>query len=197
MKTVYVIGGMGAGKSTATRMLAALGAPVINLDEVGHEVLAWSDVRSALAKAFGDQVIDADGQVNRTRLAACAFATEESTDVLNSIVQTATLKRLSDMLDTYRAQDARTVIVECSAFRSREAAKLREDDYVLAIVAPENARIARAQEVGWSADDIEKRMAQQISDEERRRSADFTIENDGSTEELKQKIVQWWDAFQG
>ena len=75
----FVIGGMGAGKSTARKALTDEGLAWIDLDQVGHEVLMWDTVKDDLRGAFGDDIFDENGEVVRSALAAKAFATPAAT----------------------------------------------------------------------------------------------------------------------
>ncbi|MDD6786445.1 MAG: dephospho-CoA kinase, partial [Eggerthellales bacterium] len=99
MKTIFVIGGMGAGKSTASRALASQGIPLIDLDVVGHEALTLDVVAQELAAAFGPQVLDAQGNVIRGEVAAAAFASEQATQMLNGITQPRIRELLAQKLN--------------------------------------------------------------------------------------------------
>ena len=79
MKKLFLIGGMGAGKSTARKALTDEGLAWIDLDQVGHEVLTWDTVKDDLRGAFGDDIFDENGEVVRSALAAKAFATPAAT----------------------------------------------------------------------------------------------------------------------
>ena len=70
MKKLFLIGGMGAGKSTARKALTDEGLAWIDLDQVGHEVLTWDTVKDDLRGAFGDDIFDENGEVVRSALAA-------------------------------------------------------------------------------------------------------------------------------
>ena len=85
MKKLFVIGGMGAGKSTARKALVDEGLPYIDLDVVGHEVLKWDIVKEELREEFGDDVFDENGEVVRRALAAKAFVSPYETRALNRI----------------------------------------------------------------------------------------------------------------
>ena len=73
MKKLFLIGGMGAGKSTARKALTDEGLAWIDLDQVGHEVLTWDTVKDDLRGAFGDDIFDENGEVVRSALAAKAL----------------------------------------------------------------------------------------------------------------------------
>ena len=77
MKNILIIGGMGAGKSSATRALASQGLPIVDLDQLGHVVLTWDSTKEELSRAYGARVFTAQGDVDRAALAAVAFATKE------------------------------------------------------------------------------------------------------------------------
>ena len=85
MKKLFLIGGMGAGKSTARKALTDEGLAWIDLDQVGHEVLTWDTVKDDLRGAFGDDIFDENGEVVRSALAAKAFATPAAARKLNTI----------------------------------------------------------------------------------------------------------------
>ncbi|MDD7369869.1 MAG: dephospho-CoA kinase, partial [Berryella intestinalis] len=85
MRQIFVIGGMGAGKSTARKALVEQGLAYIDLDKVGHEVLTWDVVKSDLVDAFGADILGEDGEVVRAALAQKAFVSPALTRKLNRI----------------------------------------------------------------------------------------------------------------
>lgn len=195
MKIVFIIGGMGAGKSTARKALEDQGLQYIDLDEIGHEIHHWPIVKDELVDAFGEDILDENGEINRRALAQKAFVSSDETRKLNRI----TLPRIEDAfatkLDELAAAGCPAVVVEYSVFKSRQMSLAYRADVIVAIAAPVETRVKRAVGSGFEEQDVRRRIAQQITDAERAERADVVIENDGTAEELYNKVVAWWKEY--
>lgn len=193
-KTVALIGGIGSGKSTVCDMLSSLGAGIVKLDEIGHDVLAYSEVKTSLRKAFGDTIFDDEGNVVRSRLAAAAFDSAEHTQQLNSITHPAIMGECFRRIDALREGHDVVVVEVTSGEMTREA--FAWADVIVAVNVPEEVRLVRAcARGGQSEADIRARMAQQPSDEQRASIADYTIDNDGSVEQACRAVEAVWGAL--
>lgn len=196
MKKIFVIGGMGAGKSTARKVLADQGVPFIDLDKVGHDVLEWDTVKEDLVEAFGADILGADGRVVRSKVAAKAFATPAETRKLNRISMPRIEESLTDQLDELVREGHKAVVVEYSVFKNRQTSMANGADVVLAVLAPLEDRIKRAVAGGWDEDDVRRRIARQISDADRIDQADVVFNNDGTQEDLAEQVVAWWKEYE-
>ncbi len=193
MKTIGLTGGIGSGKSTVSQLLGELGAFVIDADKVGHEIYlpgkeAWKQVTAA----FGQDILAPDQTIDRKKLGAIVFGSDDARKRLNSIVHPLMFTDIDRRIKEKRAEGfTKPIVVEAAILI--EANWLPLADEVWLVVTNKNAVIDRvASQRGMSAKDTEARIASQLSDAERRKYATLVIENDGSLEDLKQKVQTAW-----
>ena len=195
MEKIFVIGGMDAGKSTARKALVDQGLEYIDLDLIGHEILHWEIVKEDVSATFGEDVLDPDGEINRKALARKAFVSPAETRKLNRITQPRIEDAFTTKLDELEAAGCPAVVVEYSVFKSRQMSLAYLADIVIAVLAPLEVRIERAVASGFDEADVRRRIAQQITDAERIEQADVVFNNDGTKEELYNKVVNWWNEY--
>ena len=196
MKIIVVIGGIGSGKSTVSAAFRDLGAAFIDLDIVGHDILLRDDVKADLVEAFGPQIIGVDGEVVRSELAKRAFATPDTTELLNKATQPRIIDDAKRRLATFAEEGALATVVEISPYdgpQGRFGVFSDMADAVVAVVAPIEARVQRA--LGkFSEQDIRNRIARQASDDERRKWATHVLVNDSTVEALRWEVEEIWDS---
>ena len=195
MKIIFIIGGMGAGKSVACKALEDQGLEYIDLDEIGHEIHHWPIVKDELVAAFGEDILDESGEIDRPALAKKAFVNPEETRKLNRITQPRIEDAFATRLDELKAEGCPAVAVEYSVFKSRNMSLAYRADVIVAIAAPVETRVRRAVASGFEEQDVRRRIAQQLTDSERAERADVVFSNEGSPEELYNKVVAWWNEF--
>ena len=195
MKNILVIGGMGAGKSSVTQALAAQGLPVVDLDALGHDALLRATVKCHLKQAFGEDVLNVSGEIDRRALARAAFSSAAATEKLNSITQPCIIDMLRTTLEQLACEGHEMTVVESSSFTGQpELVNLAH--CIVFVEAPEEQRIERLCAAGWQENDARARMARQLSDEEFARYAHVVFENTGAPEQLRDQVVTWLRSYQ-
>ncbi len=193
---IGVTGQIGAGKTTAARMLAKLlGGVIVDADRIGREVVDGNVAAlRKLARRFGSDILDSSGQLNRKKLARRAFASDESRDALNSIVHPYLLKELrKQMRDKERA--GRIVIIDAALLL--DWGLDAEIDATLAIHASRELRLMRLAARGIDRRDALARMKRQLPYAEYRRRAGRLILNSRTSESLQKKIVAFAQKLTG
>jgi len=189
---IGLTGGIGSGKSTVARMLAELGADVIDTDKVGHEVYRpGTEGFRQVVDAFGLDVVAGDGTIDRRALAARVFADPEALRRLNAIVHPLIGLAVRDWL--VRMQDApekTPIVVEAPVLM--EAGWRFFDEVWVVIVAPETAVARVTASRDMTADEVRRRIDAQLSNEARVKLADRVFENDGTLEELRGQVEAAW-----
>jgi dephospho-CoA kinase len=182
---VGLTGGMGAGKSTALRALAELGAEVISSDQVVHELYEGDELRDAVVERFGAEVAP-DGVVDRAAVARRAFASAQDRAWLESKVWPLVGARVAGWLEQVRALDPPppAAVVEVPLLFEAGLGELY--DATIAVIADEPLRQARAAKRGHALAD--ERAARQLSQEEKAQRATYVVRNDGSEQDLRDEL---------
>ena len=164
MFTVFVLGNIASGKSTACRYLESRGAMLIDLDELAKSLyVPGSDIVNALTEEFGWDILDGEGGVRRNVLAARAFVSPDTVTRLNDIVHPVLIEQLSlRILDpvccTVSSPRYPFAVVEVSAPTGFEDAFGLADE-ILVISAPLEVRRERAIHRGMEPSDFDARSA--------------------------------------
>jgi dephospho-CoA kinase len=196
MKTIGLTGGIGAGKSTVSQILAELGAFIIDADKVGHEIyLPGKEAWQQVIAEFGHDILAADQTIDRKKLGAIVFASDAARKQLNAIVHPLMFRDIRRWVTEKRAEGfTKPIVVEAAILI--EANWLPLVDEVWVVITGKGAVIERvAAQRGLAARDTEARIASQLSDTERLKYADLVIRNDGSVEDLKQQITTAWERL--
>jgi dephospho-CoA kinase len=194
MILVGLTGGIGSGKSTASKMFAARGAVIIDADAITHEVQRpGMPVLTELADAFGSDIIDADGALIRPLVAQRAFADAESLQKLNQIVHPAVQKEMLARMDAQKGTD-NIVILDVPLLVENPRSDLGG---ICVIDCPLELAVERlVEQRNMNADDARARMSKQATREERRAAADFLIENSGDLAFLEEQVDRAWEWMQ-
>jgi dephospho-CoA kinase len=196
---IGLTGGIGSGKSTVAAMLAELGAIVIDADKVGHEVyLPGTEGFRRVVEAFGRDVVGSDGTIDRRILGARVFGDLASLKRLNALVHPLIGDEIRTRLQAAvgsadQGGTRRPIVVEAAIMM--EAGWRFFDRIWVVVVTPETAVTRVVASRGLSRDDVERRIAAQMTNAERERIADLVIRNDGTLDVLRAQVEAAWRAL--
>jgi dephospho-CoA kinase len=186
---IGLTGGIGSGKSTVSALLAARGAVIVDADRIAREVVEPGTPGLArVAETFGEQVLAADGSLDRAALAAVVFADPEARRQLDGIVHPLVRARASDLA---AAAPPDAVVVNDVPLLV-ETGQASSYDLVLVVEADPETRVSRLVRRGLTAEDARARMEAQASDGQRRAVADVVLDNSGTPEELAEQVDRFW-----
>ena len=192
---IGLTGGIGSGKSTVARRFAALGALVVDSDAVAHGLTAPGGAAiPAIAAAFGADMIAADGAMDRAKMRALVFGQPAERQrleaILHPMIASATRAQAS------RASADQAVVFDVPLLTESGTWRARVDR-IAVVDCAEATQVARAvQRSGWTADAVERTIAQQASRAQRRAIADAVIVNDDLTlAQLDAEVDALWAAW--
>lgn len=195
---VGVTGGIACGKSTVSKLLSKKGAIPINSDEIGHQLLKReSPVMGALLEAFGPDILDQSGDVSRPKLGAIVFNDKAARERLNAIMHPPIVERSRSEAKMLVTEDTNCVVL-IDAPLLIEANSQDTVDVIVVITASTQTQLQRLLERAIEQDrspsqaEAQARIDSQMPLSEKIKYADFVLENDGTLEELEQKVEKLW-----
>jgi len=190
MLRIGLTGGIGAGKSTVARRLVKLGATLVDADVIAREVVQpGSPGLASVVAAFGDEVLDEDGALNRPKLASIVFGDPDARRRLNGIVHPLVGQRTAELVaaaadDAVLVQDI-PLLVEGSLAPSFPL--------VVVVHATVEERVRRlVADRGMTAEDARARIAAQASEAARRAAADVWLDNSGTPDAVLAEVDRLW-----
>ncbi|MCD6640876.1 MAG: dephospho-CoA kinase [Nocardioides sp.] len=192
---VGLTGGIAAGKSTVSAMLADLGAIIIDADLLAREVVARGTPGLArVVEAFGEDVLTPEGDLDRPAVGRLVFADEDARRTLESIVHPLVFERIVELESGAGADD---VVVHDIPLLV-ESGRAGTFDAVLVVDVPRELQLARlVQDRSMEPDEATARIGAQSSREERLAIATHVIDNTGSREDLRKRVEEVWREITG
>jgi dephospho-CoA kinase len=183
MTILGVTGGIGSGKTTVCKLFESKGIPVYNSDERAKHLLAHHpEVKQQLLKVFGETVFT-NNLPDRKKIAQLVFSDKEKLKLLNAIIH----PKVKEDFEQWKKQQSSKLIIKEAAILI-ESGAYKQVDKILVVTAPLQTRIQRVmQRDGVSKQDVESRLNNQFSDEERIKYSHFVIDNSGE-KDLEQQV---------
>jgi dephospho-CoA kinase len=198
MLKVGLTGGIASGKSVVGEMFVKLGAHLIHADRIAHELMQPGEtVYREVVQQFGTDILNADGRINRPRLAEAAFGASGQKQTsrvaeLNRIVHPAVIRRQQEWMEAVgRKYPHGIAMVEAALIL--EAGAARTFDRLVVVTCRPEQRVQRfAQRMRLDEEaarrEVTRRMAAQLPDEEKVKAADYVIDNSGSLDATEKQV---------
>jgi dephospho-CoA kinase len=193
---IGLTGGIASGKSTVSEVLSGLGAVVIDADKIGHEAFRSStDIRQAVVAAFGNDILDQNGEIDRGKLADVVFKDPEALQQLNGIMHPIMRRIVEGRIEELRGQEVGVVVLEAALLIEANWSDLV--DRVWVVTAPESDVINRLiSQKGFTEEQARARINAQMPAAQKSRHADAVIENDSDLDILKKRVDALWQRLQ-
>lgn len=181
---IAITGSIGSGKSAFAELIEQKGFTVLNADNISKEILS-SDrkVKEKIIELFGRNSFEGN-EINRKYLAEKVFSDADNVRIINQILHPVVIERISELMKSY-LQTKDKIFVEAALIYEADMEEMF--DYIVLVTADKEIRFKRKSGV-LSLDEFENRDMNQIPDSEKRKRADFIFENNGSIQELKNKV---------
>ena len=190
MIIVGLTGSVGTGKSTVANFFKELGAYIIDWDELARVVTrphskAWKEI----VEYFEINFLNEDLTINRQKLAEVVFSDKEKLEKLNQIVHPEVFKEDERITNEIKKVDPNALIIKDIPLLY-EIARPMLMDKIIVVSASEQTQLRRLEQKGMNRKEAQSRMKFQLPLEEKVKSADFVINNDGSLEETSQQVKE-------
>lgn len=196
MKIIGLTGSIGSGKSSVSNIFTKKNIPIIDADKIAREILERDNALKEIVDCFGTEMLNIDKSLDRKKLGNIVFSNSNKLKKLNSITHPKIEKNIKQKIDYYRQIDEKIVIVDAPLLI--EANLTYIVNLILLVVCNEDIQIKRL----ISRDNISKneallRIKAQMSVEEKKKYADYIIDNSYTLRELEYKVEKFLYCLEG
>jgi len=194
MKIFILTGTIGSGKSTVAKILLELGAPVIDSDKIGRDVLNFdSPVFQDVVNAFGQDILTAQNTIDRKKLAAKVFENPLALQKLNNIIHPRVDDAVEDLFEQYTSQGKKAVFVEMAILPKARWKSRVVGTWI--VTAPREIALKRLEQRGISQSEALARLANQPAPETQENPGLEIIINEGNLRALREQVEKLWNKI--
>jgi dephospho-CoA kinase len=195
MLKVGLTGGIASGKSTISEMFRRLGAHIVDADQVARRVVEpGTPALREISESFGEEVLRADGALDRAALGKIVFQDAEARSRLNSILHPRIWEEEARLFELYEAQDPEGIVLLDAAVLI-EAGAAGRMDLMVVVDVDEDDQLRRLVGKGMPREEALRRIRSQMPTAEKLTYADYVIDNRGSLEETERQVDAIWAAL--
>ena len=196
MLKIGLTGGIGAGKSSVSKLFQEWGTYVFDADSVAKEILEENQTaQNEIISEFGTDILNKKNKIEKAKLARIAFQDENSQLRLNTIIHPYIFSEIDKEFDKI-SQNGNCKLFCVDAALIYESGADTHMDYVIVVISNLKLRIERVMKRGgMTREELLKRIDLQWTDDEKVSMADFVIHNNGSEEDLRQECKEVYEKI--
>jgi dephospho-CoA kinase len=197
MRLIGLTGNIASGKTAVADMFAERGAVIVDADVLAREAVSkGSPALGAITEKWGKDVLDAEGNLDRSSLRHIVFQNQSDLDALNEIVHPEVARLRAREIEAAKGRGDKFVVCVIPLLFERHLAD--EFDTIVLVDAPRSLRLERiVHDRGIDEAEAMEMIASQMPADLKRARADFVIENAGSLEELEEEVDRVWEEIAG
>ena len=194
MFVIGLIGGIGSGKSSVSAILQSLGIEIIDADKVGHEAYTpnsegWKKVISV----FGQDIVGPENEIDRKKLGGIVFSDPSEMEKLNKLMHPIIHNLVEEKIKLLSNQGVKVVVLEAAILIEANWQDLTDEIWLAK--SNQEVVIERVQlRNNFTREEIIKRIQSQMSNDEREKHSDIVIDNNGTIEQLEEKVKTLWQS---
>ena len=194
MFVIGLIGGIGSGKSSVSAILHSLGVEIIDADKVGHEAYTpnsegWKKVISV----FGQDIVGPENEIDRKKLGSIVFSDPSEMEKLNKLMHPIIHNLVEEKIKLLSHQGVKVVVLEAAILIEANWQDLTDEIWLAK--SNQEVVIERVQlRNNFTREEIIKRIQSQMSNDEREKHSDIVIDNNGTIEQLEEKVKTLWQS---
>jgi dephospho-CoA kinase len=191
MLKVGLTGSIAVGKSFVVSVLDQLGCHVLDADVTAREVVAVGTIGlKRLVEEFGEEILQTDSSLDRAKLGAIVFANEEKRQLLNSILHPLIIEAQDEQIKAWETENPNDICVIDAALMIESGNYKRFDKLIVVHCRPEIQLERLMKRNGLTQEEAERRIRAQMSQEEKKKFADYLIDTSESFEETRKRVEE-------
>lgn len=196
MKKIGLTGSIGSGKSSVSNIFMKNNIKIIDADKISREILGIGNTLKEIVDYFGSEVLDDYGSLDRKKLGNIVFSDARKLDKLNSITHPKIKEKIKEKIDFYESIGEKIVILDIPLLI--EAHMENMADLVLLVICSEDIQINRIMNRdNISRSEAIKRIKSQMNVDEKKKYADYIIDNSSTIEELEECVKKFLNYLEG
>ncbi|MDN3515009.1 MAG: dephospho-CoA kinase [Candidatus Brocadia sp.] len=194
-KIIGITGGISSGKSTVARMLASMGAEFIDADEICHRLILVKKVKDKIVERFGNTILDNYGKIDRARLAEIVFQDETCLDNLCNILHPIVIEQIrSKVVEIEKRGRRKAIVIDAALLEESDLSLMC--DFIIFVNTGKDHRMSRSKICRhWQDGELEKRERFQMTLEDKRKKADYIIDNNFTEDNTFRQIKEFWQLY--